>query len=309
MADNVQVTQGSGTVMATDDVAGVQYPRVKVSVGSDGTAQDVSSANPMPTADDAANALLTNIDTDIGTLADSAATSDTGSFSIISFIKRGMQNWTTLLARIPALVSGRIPVDGSGVTQPVSGTVTANAGTGSFTVAQATAENLNATVTGTVAATQSGTWNVNNISGVVSLPTGAATSANQTIANASLSSIDTKLTAPLSVTGPLTNAQLRAAPVPNSVPVATSVTILNLTTAAIGSNWTAFASQSCNALDIVNNTPAAIEYRRGGSGSSMQITSGAGRIVVGITNANQIEVRRVDQLDTQVIVQAEAITI
>lgn len=35
------------------------------------------------------------------------------------------------------------------------------------------------TVDGTVAATQSGTWNVTNISGTVSLPTGAATSANQ----------------------------------------------------------------------------------------------------------------------------------
>lgn len=56
-------------------------------------------------------------------------------------------------------------------TQPVSGTVT---------VTQATAANLNATVTGTVAATQSGTWDINNISGTVSLPTGAATSANQT---------------------------------------------------------------------------------------------------------------------------------
>lgn len=33
-------------------------------------------------------------------------------------------------------VSGRLPVDGSGVTQPVSGTVTANAGTGTFTVNQ-----------------------------------------------------------------------------------------------------------------------------------------------------------------------------
>lgn len=46
-----------------------------------------------------------------------------------------------------------LKVDGSAVTQPVSGTVTANAGTGSFTVAQATAANLNATVTGTVATT------------------------------------------------------------------------------------------------------------------------------------------------------------
>lgn len=44
-----------------------------------------------------------------------------------------------------------LKVDGSAVTQPVSGTVT---------VQQATAANLNATVTGTVAATQSGTWTV-----------------------------------------------------------------------------------------------------------------------------------------------------
>lgn len=44
-----------------------------------------------------------------------------------------------------------------------------------------------------VPASQSGTWNINNISGTVSLPTGAATSANQTTANSSLSSIDGKL--------------------------------------------------------------------------------------------------------------------
>lgn len=49
------------------------------------------------------------------------------------------------------------------------------------------------------ASTQSGTWNINNVSGTISLPTGAATSANQTTANASLSSIDSKLTSPLSV--------------------------------------------------------------------------------------------------------------
>ncbi len=37
-----------------------------------------------------------------------------------------------------------LKVDGSGVTQPISGTVTANAGTGSFTVVQATGSNLHA---------------------------------------------------------------------------------------------------------------------------------------------------------------------
>lgn len=56
--------------------------------------------------------------------------------------------------------------------------------TGSTTaVTQATASNLNATVVGTgtfaVQAAQSGTWNINNISGTVSLPTGAATAAKQ----------------------------------------------------------------------------------------------------------------------------------
>ena len=42
--------------------------------------------------------------------------------------------------------AGALRIDGSAVTQPVSGTVTANAGTGNFTVVQATATNLNATV-------------------------------------------------------------------------------------------------------------------------------------------------------------------
>lgn len=44
-----------------------------------------------------------------------------------------------------------------------------------------------------VPASQSGTWDINNISGTVSLPTGAATAANQATGNASLSSIDGKL--------------------------------------------------------------------------------------------------------------------
>ena len=66
------------------------------------------------------NTSLANIDADLGATADAAATTDTGSFSLIALVKRALQNWTTLLARVPALVSGRIPVDGSGVTQPVS---------------------------------------------------------------------------------------------------------------------------------------------------------------------------------------------
>lgn len=59
---------------------------------------------------------------------------------------------------------GSITVDG---TVAISGTVPVSDGGGSLTV------------DGTVAATQSGTWNITNISGTVSLPTGAATVAKQ----------------------------------------------------------------------------------------------------------------------------------
>lgn len=51
MADNVSITAGSGTTIATDDVGGVQYQRVKIGVGADGSATDVSSAAPLPASD------------------------------------------------------------------------------------------------------------------------------------------------------------------------------------------------------------------------------------------------------------------
>lgn len=41
MSDNILVTQGSGTTMATDDISSVHYPRVKLACGPDGTATDV----------------------------------------------------------------------------------------------------------------------------------------------------------------------------------------------------------------------------------------------------------------------------
>jgi len=51
-----------------------------------------------------ANTSLSNIDTDLGALADSAATTDTGSFSLISLFKR------LLSTKLPDQSSGRIPV-------------------------------------------------------------------------------------------------------------------------------------------------------------------------------------------------------
>ena len=48
MADNIAVTPGTGATVAADDIGGVLFQRVKIGVGTDGSATDVSSANPMP---------------------------------------------------------------------------------------------------------------------------------------------------------------------------------------------------------------------------------------------------------------------
>jgi hypothetical protein len=66
----------------------------------------------------------------LGTPADAAASSDSATSGLVGLMKR-------LLGKTPTLVTGRVPVDGSGVTQPVSGTVTA-AGFGVITTASFT---------------------------------------------------------------------------------------------------------------------------------------------------------------------------
>ena len=83
-------------------------------------------------------------DAGIGAPTDVAASSDTGTFGLVALVKRGLQNWTTLLARIPALVSGRVPVDASGTTVSVAATARVCLGTERVTVptTQATLQSL-----------------------------------------------------------------------------------------------------------------------------------------------------------------------
>lgn len=134
----------------------------------------------------------------LGTPADAAATTDTGSFSILAFIKRGMQNWTTLLTRIPALDNSRTPV----------------------------------------------------------------------------------------------------------LPSMASGGNLSLTTAVVGSNYTAFTSQVCKQLTVSNQAGVMLEVQQGGAGASLQIPSGTFYTFFGITNANQLGVRRLDTSNTPVTVTA-----
>lgn len=59
MTDDVGYTPGTGATIATDNVGGKHYQRMKVVTGPDGSiVGDVSAANPMPVADANAYDLL-----------------------------------------------------------------------------------------------------------------------------------------------------------------------------------------------------------------------------------------------------------
>lgn len=51
MADNVGYTPGTGAVVAADEIDGALHQRIKLGIGPDGVAVDVSDANPLPVHD------------------------------------------------------------------------------------------------------------------------------------------------------------------------------------------------------------------------------------------------------------------
>ena len=62
MADNTTLNPGTGgDVIASDDIGGVKYQRVKVAVGADGSATDATEATPLPVADGHSGNLLLRI--------------------------------------------------------------------------------------------------------------------------------------------------------------------------------------------------------------------------------------------------------
>jgi hypothetical protein len=79
---------------------------------------------------------------------------------------------------------------------------------------------------------------------------------------------------------------------------------LAVTTNATGTTYTAFASQACKQLTISNQSGVVIEVRQGGGGVALQLPTGAFYTFFGITNADQLGVRRVDTSNTQITITA-----
>lgn len=92
------------------------------------------------------------------------------------------------------------------------------------------------------------------------------------------------------------------------LPTTTTETHVSVTTAATGTNYTAFASQACLLLDIVNTSGTDIEVTRGGTGVAIRMPNNSARMFGAITNASQLSVRRADTSNTQVAVTAVAVT-
>lgn len=79
---------------------------------------------------------------------------------------------------------------------------------------------------------------------------------------------------------------------------------LSATTAAIGTNYTAFASQACLQATIVNDSGVTIEVQQGGAGVAIPVWDQTTFTFFGITNMNQLGVRRKDTSNVQVAVLA-----
>jgi hypothetical protein len=156
---------------------------------------------------------------------------------------------TAAVATDPALVVGLSP----------NSLLPAFAATPTVTAAQATAASLNATVvgTGTFATQLTGaTNNINNISGTVSLPTGAATSALQTTGNTTLSTINTTLGSPFQAGGSVGNTSFG---ISGTLPAFAATPTVNLGTlngAATSANQTN-ASQKTQIVDGSGNVIAS----------------------------------------------------
>jgi hypothetical protein len=157
-----------------------------------------------------------------------------------------------------------VRTDASATTQPVSGTVTANAGTGNFTIAQATASNLNAQIVGSVASAGSNAGNP--------IKTGGAFNATQpTVTNGQI--VDAQMTArgaQIVATGAdafnaTINAITAALAQANQIPVSTAATqgalTLTGTLSANADNSITFSGGATVARRIrIQNESAGVIY-------------------------------------------------
>jgi len=140
----------------------------------------------------------------------------------------------------------------AGLTRAVITGVTTGGGGGYVNVKVNPSGALVADVSGTVAATQSGTWNINNISGSVTLPTGAAT-------ETTLSAINGKVTACNTGAVTISTALPVGANTIGKVDVNTLSVVDLLDAGILDTSSTNIAGSASNPTQVVSSLAAAVK--------------------------------------------------
>lgn len=160
----------------------------------------------------------------------------------------------TNLRTLKVSTTGVLSIDGSAVTQPVSQATGTNLHTVVDSASNVAVTSLpsipaGSNSIGTVSANQSGTWNITNVTGTVSLPTGASTSALQTSGNATLTTISGQLPTTLDGSGFLKVHEQGTVPIKAAVSVngsgsAAAATVSTVTTLTAPANAVGFVLQN-----------------------------------------------------------------
>lgn len=205
MADNFGATPGSGITGAADDIGGVLHPRVKLIHGIDGVNDgDVALTNPLPAQLRDSDGTDVALSTKLGATNETAPATDTASSGLNGRLQRIAQRITSLIALVPAALTGsgnfKVSLQESNASQAVTVADGASVTFGAKADAKSTATDTTSVSAMSVwkqisasvqaaAASLAGTIAVSVAS--LPLPTGASTSANQSTGNTSLSNIDT----------------------------------------------------------------------------------------------------------------------
>lgn len=151
MTDNIDVTPGTGKTVATDEIGGINYQRIKMVLGNNNVNDgDVSSTNPMPVT--GAFSLPTGASTE--------AKQDVGNTSVASIdtktpaLGQALAAASTPVVLTAAQLATLTPFSTVGAAQVGGWTVSISGGV---------------VVSGTVAATQSGTWNIATVTTVTAV--------------------------------------------------------------------------------------------------------------------------------------------
>jgi hypothetical protein len=187
VADNVDVSNSPTSinpdipVRTTQTAANEHIQHMRIDVGSGATESVVSSINPLPVAGTftvdpaglATEARQTTGNASLSSIDGKITTCNTGAVTVSAALPAGTNN------------IGDVDV----LTMP---NVTLASQANPFTSAIPISDNAGSiTVDGTVAATQSGTWNITNVSGTISLPTGAATESTLSTLNGKVTACNT----------------------------------------------------------------------------------------------------------------------